>query len=70
MRQGIKVGVNSILTVKPEWKDRKKDDFGKTVILQSLKLQKSLIFGVPTVAQWLTNPTKILEDADSISDLA
>jgi len=31
---------------------------------------KSEYAGVPVVAQWLTNPTSIREDAGSIPDLA
>ena len=31
---------------------------------------KALLTGVPVVAQWVTNPTSIHEDAGSIPDLA
>ena len=35
-----------------------------------LELSKNLKGGVPIVAQWLTNPTSIHEDVDSIPGLA
>ena len=34
------------------------------------KLRKGSYFGVPVVAQWLTNPTSIHENAGSILGLA